>query len=1207
MSTLIDIFLALFIYGILLYSVLLITSYMMIGLFAIKETDSYLHKNDFTDYRLLASSSHAPHVTIIAPAYNEGMTIVENVRSLLSIQYTNLELIIINDGSKDDSLSKLIAAYQLMKVNYFIDNRLPTKPVRGVYRSRNPRFKRLLIIDKENGGKGDTLNVGINASSNNYVVCIDADCVLEQDSVLKMIKPFLEETDEQVIASGGVIRIANSCVIEDGRIKEIRMPKEYLPRIQSLEYIRAFLLGRMAWSRLNGLMIISGAFGMFRKDIAIECGGYDHKTVGEDMELVVRMRRLLEEKKKKYRIMYIPDPLCWTEAPFSFKILGRQRNRWTRGLYETLKIHKKMFLNPDYHLLGALSYPYWFFFEMLGPLVEFLGFIVFIVLAIAGLIDWDFFFIFLAFIVCFGQTYSIFAIYMEVATYYQYKRKRDILNLIFTAISEPFYFHPFIVYSALKGYIDLIKKKSSWGEMTRQGFGTAQTNTFTNEEENYLNDDGELVVDHTQQQYLAPIIEYSAAPFGSVVDAEASHIEQSRRSWIMGLLLKMAESAQEFMPGFIILAALIFLETTFELCKNFYLHGAPKFFGSVIATSFLKDLGFLFEIGFILFIIYFIISFFSKKAASVIFIILGALIVIIQLSLSEYFLTALVPLGGDLWSYSIADIKQTVGASGGVPFSLIFIVMLLAICMFTAFKYLKPRLRIPASIAAVIVSFFIIALFINTASYTNKFQPGQEFSNNLSTNKSWFFISSSWDHFFPEIKRNNDFYAVSSKSILDSGKSNSFQNFSYPDETNFPFFHYVDTSRDVLSSFFDSNKTKPNIVLILVEGLGRAFTNKGALLGNYTPFLDSLSNHSLYWDNFLSEGGRTFAVLPSILGSLPFNKNGFNELAEQMPPHYSLLNIMKNNGYNTSFYYGGDAHFDFMDTYLRKNNIDAVNDIKTFPGSYHKMPASSSGFSWGYGDKELFRRFLETKQNVTAPFFSVILTVSTHSPFLINDQAAYFKKFEQRLVDLRLDETQKTEARNYKNQYASILFMNDAIAEFITNYKKRPDFNNTVFLITGDHRMPEIPMSTKIDRYHVPFIIYSPRLKRAQTFSSVSTHFDITPSIVNWMRHSFGFNIPLMTSWMGQGLDTEHVFRNIHAYPLMQTKNIISDFIKGNYMLNDNTLFEIHNDMSLNEIIDENKKLELIAAFDRFKIKNDKFIVTKTLLPDSLLNKISIK
>ena len=470
MTSVVDIILILFVYGILLYSVMLISSYLLIGLFAIRETDIYLHKNDFTDYRLLASSPHAPQVTIIAPAYNEGLTIVENVRSLLSIQYSNLELIVINDGSTDDSLKKLIEAYQLISVNYFIDNKLVTKPVRNVYRSKNPRYKKLLIIDKENGGKGDTLNVGLNAASNNYVVCIDADCVLEQDSILKMIKPFLEETDEKVIASGGVIRIANSCVIQEGRIVQIKMPKEYLPRIQSLEYIRAFLLGRMAWSRLNGLMIISGAFGMFRKDIAIECGGYDHHTVGEDMELVVRMRRLLEERQEKYRIIYIPDPLCWTEAPYSLKILGRQRNRWTRGLYETLKMHKKMFLNPDYRLLGSLSYPYWFFFEMLGPLIEFIGFAVFVILALLGLIDWDFFFIFLGFIVCFGQTYSIFAIYMEVATYYQYKRKRDILNLMLTAISEPFYFHPFIVFSALKGYIDLIKKKSQWGEMTRQGF-----------------------------------------------------------------------------------------------------------------------------------------------------------------------------------------------------------------------------------------------------------------------------------------------------------------------------------------------------------------------------------------------------------------------------------------------------------------------------------------------------------------------------------------------------------------------------------------------------------------------------------------------------------------------------------------------------------------------------------------------------------------
>lgn len=457
-------------YLIFSYAVVLVLSYIGIGVFSIGETRDYMHENDFTDYRLLASSPHAPSVSILAPAYNEGATVIENVRSLLSLYYSNIEILIINDGSKDDSLQKLIDAYDLEQVDFYVNYRIPTKQVRGIYKSKNPVYKKLVVVDKENGGKADALNVGINVSANDYVVCIDVDCILEQDAILKMMKPFLEERDEKIIASGGVVRIANSCQIEDGRLVKVRLPKNYWARMQSLEYIRAFILGRMAWARLNGLLLISGAFGAFDKDIVIKAGGYDHGTVGEDMELVVRMRRYMEERKQPYRVTYIPDPLCWTEAPVTAKILGRQRNRWTRGTIETMKFHRKMFFNPRYGLLGMLSYPYWFFFEMVAPLIEFFGMIVFILLAVFGMINWHMFFALLVFIISFGYLYSAFAAYMEVTSYNMYRRRTDMMKLLITALTEPFVFHPFVVWSAIKGYIDIIRKKKSWGEMTRQGF-----------------------------------------------------------------------------------------------------------------------------------------------------------------------------------------------------------------------------------------------------------------------------------------------------------------------------------------------------------------------------------------------------------------------------------------------------------------------------------------------------------------------------------------------------------------------------------------------------------------------------------------------------------------------------------------------------------------------------------------------------------------
>lgn len=456
--------------GIFVYSVTLICFYIFIGINSINETREYLNKNEITDYRLLAASPHAPTVSILAPAYNEGATIVENVRSLLSLYYNKLELVVINDGSKDDSLQKLIDAYQLEKVEFYVNYRIPTQEVKAVYKTKHPAYNKLVVVDKVNGGKADALNVGINIAGNDYIICIDADCILEHDAILKMVKPFLEEGEAKVIASGGVIRIANSCEITNGRLTRVYLPENYLARMQALEYIRAFLLGRMAWARLDGLLLISGAFGAFDKEIAIRCGGYNIDTVGEDMELVVRMRRYMHEQDIPYKVTYIPDPLCWTEAPETGTILNRQRNRWTRGTIETLRFHRKIFLNPRYDLLGVISYPYWLFFEMLAPLIEFIGFIVFLLMAFWGLINWHMFFAFLLFIIFFGYLNSIFAIYMEVFTYNQYRRRKEIFKLILAALSEPFFFHPFVVWAGIRGYFDFFRKRKAWGEMTRRGF-----------------------------------------------------------------------------------------------------------------------------------------------------------------------------------------------------------------------------------------------------------------------------------------------------------------------------------------------------------------------------------------------------------------------------------------------------------------------------------------------------------------------------------------------------------------------------------------------------------------------------------------------------------------------------------------------------------------------------------------------------------------
>jgi cellulose synthase/poly-beta-1,6-N-acetylglucosamine synthase-like glycosyltransferase len=460
-------------YFFLIFSISAITSYIVLGIISAVETIGYMKKNSFVNYKEILSSTFSPSISIIAPAYNESLNIVENVRSLLSNHYVNYDVIIVNDGSKDDSLEKLIQAYDLIQIDVPINNQIKTKPLRGgVYKSTNPAFDKLTVVDKENGGKADALNMGLNISKNKYVACIDVDCLLLEDALQKLIKPFLEETDSQVIAAGGVIRIANSCTIKDGKLLDVNFPKKWLEQGQILEYLRAFLLGRMAWSRLNGLLVISGAFGLFDKKIAIEVGGYDTNTVGEDMEIIVRMRRHMQDMKLKYKVAYIPDPLCWTEAPDNYKTFISQRNRWTRGTIETLKKHRKIGFNRKYFSLGLLSYPYWFIFERMAPIVEVAGIVYFGVLIYFDYVRWDYSLSFILLAYTFSILFSIVAIISEELTYHQYKKKGMGLKLVIISFLEPIVNHPFILYSAIKGNIEYyFFKKHEWGTMTRKGMG----------------------------------------------------------------------------------------------------------------------------------------------------------------------------------------------------------------------------------------------------------------------------------------------------------------------------------------------------------------------------------------------------------------------------------------------------------------------------------------------------------------------------------------------------------------------------------------------------------------------------------------------------------------------------------------------------------------------------------------------------------------
>ncbi len=454
---------------ILIYFFAIDLVYLILLVIALRAILNYVRKNRYDNYEVILQSEFAIPISILAPAYNEEANIIDSVQSLMMLDYAKFEVVVINDGSKDSTLAKLIESFKMKKVSYDYLETLPTKGVRGVYRSPLPAFNRLVVVDKENGGKADALNAGINAARYPLVCNIDADSLLEADALLKVVKPFLEHPREMV-AVGGIVRIVNGCDVERGHVREIRLSKNWIPIYQVVEYLRAFLSGRMGWASLNALLVISGAFGLFRKSALIEVGGYNPDSVGEDMELVVRLHKFMRREKRDYMIEFVPDPVCWTEAPSSLKILARQRNRWHRGLIDTLKSHMDMLFNPKYGAVGMLAIPYFVFFEFLGPIVEATG-IVFVLFSFAfGRIDVTFFLVFLLLAIVYGIFLSVGAVFLEEYSFHRYPRPGDLVKLLLFGIFENFGYRQLTAWWRIKATWDYFRGVKTWGAMSRVGF-----------------------------------------------------------------------------------------------------------------------------------------------------------------------------------------------------------------------------------------------------------------------------------------------------------------------------------------------------------------------------------------------------------------------------------------------------------------------------------------------------------------------------------------------------------------------------------------------------------------------------------------------------------------------------------------------------------------------------------------------------------------
>ena len=350
----------------LAYSVLVNGFYLLLMVLSAWTVRRYSRTSALTGYEGVFDTSFYKPVSVIVPAHNEEATIVHTVRSALAVRYPELEVVAVNDGSTDGTLERLVDAFNLVPCPGAVFSDIPCKEIRGLYESLS--HPGLRVVDKEQGGKADALNAGINASTFPLVCNIDADSIIDARSMVHITRPFLE--DHRVVAVGGVVMPANGCDIVDGVVTKVRVAKNILARFQTIEYLRAFLFGRIGWSRLNALMIVSGAFAIFRRTALVETGGYRTDTVGEDMELVLRMHRVFADKKKPYRIMFLPDPICWTQAPEDMRSLGKQRRRWQRGLADSLVKNRQLCLNPRYGGVGLIGFPFFVLCELLSPVVE---------------------------------------------------------------------------------------------------------------------------------------------------------------------------------------------------------------------------------------------------------------------------------------------------------------------------------------------------------------------------------------------------------------------------------------------------------------------------------------------------------------------------------------------------------------------------------------------------------------------------------------------------------------------------------------------------------------------------------------------------------------------------------------------------------------------------------------------------------------------
>jgi cellulose synthase/poly-beta-1,6-N-acetylglucosamine synthase-like glycosyltransferase len=456
---------------VLVYFLAISFHYLALMVIGFWETLRVVHDVQWQDRRRLMQSPFTPPISIIATAYNEQANIVESVRSLLTLHYPRFEVIVVNDGSTDRTLEILTESFALRPVPRAFEYLVPCRPIRGAYESTE--FPNLVVVDKENGGcKADATNGGLNFAMYPLVCVLDADSVLDDDALLRTVHPFVQDPG-RTVGTGGSVRIVNGCEVRAGRVTRVRLPWRIIPLLQVVEYLRGFLFARMGWSRLNALPIISGAFGVFDKRLILRAGGYAKDSLGEDFEMVVRLHRYIGDHRLPYRLRFVPDPVCWTEVPETLRVLRRQRSRWHRGLLDTLLRHRVMLGRPRYGNVGLLALPAFVLFELFGPVVELLGYLVLPIAYLVGVLNTPYMLAFMALAFLLSMLLSIFAVLLDDIAFRRHARARDLALLILAGVLENLGYRQLTVWWRVCAFWEYARGQKGWGQMERRGLSNA--------------------------------------------------------------------------------------------------------------------------------------------------------------------------------------------------------------------------------------------------------------------------------------------------------------------------------------------------------------------------------------------------------------------------------------------------------------------------------------------------------------------------------------------------------------------------------------------------------------------------------------------------------------------------------------------------------------------------------------------------------------